>query len=550
MSEASYEYTYAPETGLCYNGEKICGFGAQVVKVKKIVHRESNETETLYCVEVTKCTGAKEKLWHKDLRKINYFSSYTVNECFMDKTAKQLLLNKLMQEAEQLTPEKDTGDETGLWKLEGVYTYVLENGLQLKSFFKDENWHKHKIEKEELLDYINLVPGVTVILFFASLLGALKPFLHNMGVKCGMALALLGPPGTCKSTLARIFSLWLKTTRNEITFASHDWERRAEEIIYKKAGENVLLDDVRQLSDSAIQNRHMSRFEVLMHNYTEHHQGDCANLVITAEDMFSFGHFSSVDRLLPIRMPNMDAAKVEELKRKFNGLTKDILDRTVVFYIENLLGRMKQVQSKIEDYCNQYRNGDGVLEGRSPLRSQDHAFFIRLSEYMFRSYVFDIGMEEELRSALDSQRQIFEPDILKQSYKEHPQNYLEVFYEAIWHSEQLRLCRDWDAYENAQKGTSYLITDKKLYISRDTLEYGIISYLGHTIEIKDVTSALDKAGVLEKDKGAGRQKGFGRHGRYYVVTMWLLLKKLEEQGFPIPQKEKEMFRFSEAQKIF
>ena len=546
MRETDYEYTYDSEEGLRCNGEVVCGFNAEVIGVKKVLHRESDEVETQYCVEVTKCTGTKEKLWHRELSKVDYFSSYMVNVSLMDRRGKQLLLNKLMHEAEQLIPERDTGDETGLWNLDGGYAYVLEKGVKLKG--------KHyiftgggAIEKKALLDYINLVPGVTAILFFASILGALKPFLNIMKIKCGMALALVGPPGTLKSTIARKYFLWGGTDRNEVTFASYNWERRAEGFIYKKAGENALVDDVRKLSDSANQNRQMGRFEIFMHNYTEC-QGDCANLVVTGEDMASFGKFSSVDRFFQVRMPNMDAAEIEEIKRKLNGLSKDIIYEVITVFIQNMLGKLGEVKEKMESYCSQYRTWDNALKGRGPLRAQDHAFFIQLSEYMFRSYVFDIGAEEELESALDSQRKIFEPDVLKQSYKEHPQNYLEVFYKAIINSQWLRVYRNWDEYKNARKGTAYLIMDKKLYINSDTLLRGIISYLGYTVNLEEITSCLDESGVLDKDKAGGRQRSDGRHGRHYVVVVWLLIKKLEEQGFPISQGDKEFFGFQETEK--
>lgn len=543
MSGIDYEYIFDPEEGLCCNGKRICGFNAEVVKVKKIMHRESNEADTLYCVEVTKSTGAKEKLWHKELSKIDYFSSYRVNVSLMDRSSRQLLLNKLMHEAEQLVPENDTGDETGLWNLDGGYTYVLEKGVKLKggchtSVMRDD------MKKKALLDYINLVPGVTVILFFASILGALKPFLHMMKIKCRVALALVGPPGTLKSTIAREYFLWGGTDRNEILFTSYNWEKQAEGVIYKKAGENVLLDDVRKLSDSENQNRQMGRLEVFIHNYTEC-QGDCANLIVTGEDMVSFGKFSSVDRFFQVRMPNMDAAEVEGIKRKFNDLSKGVIYEMIIVFIQNMLGKLEEAKEKIESYCSQHRIWDNALKGREPLRSQDHAFFIQLSEYMFRSYVFDIGKEEVLRSALDSQRQIFEPDVLKQSNKEHPQNYLEVFYKAIICGQQVKAYSNWDEYERAPKGTAYLIMDKKLHITSDTLLYGIISYLGYTVTRDEIVSCLDKGGVLDKYKAGGYQKGDRRHGRHYVVVLWLLIKKLEEQGFPISQGDKEILGFPE-----
>lgn len=365
-----------------------------------------------------------------------------------------------------------------------------------------------------------------------------------MKIKCRMALALVGPPGTLKSTIAREYFLWGGTDRNEVLFASYNWEKRAEGVIYKKAGENVLVDDVRKLSDSENRNRQMGRFEIFMHNYTEC-QGDCANLIVTGEDMASFGKFSSVDRFFQVRMPNMDAAEVEKIKRKFNSLSKGIIYEMITVFIQNMLGKLAEAKEKIESYCNQHRTWDNTLKGRGPLRSQDHAFFIQLSEYMFRSYVFDIGMKEVLQSALDSQRQIFEPDVLKQSYMEHPHNYLEVFYKAIINSQQLKVYRNWDEYKNARKGTAYLIMDKKLYINSDTLLHGIISYLGYTVTLNEIVSCLDKGGVLDKNKTGGLQKGDGRHGRHYVVVVWLLIKKLEEQGFTIFQGDKDFFGFQE-----
>ena len=87
--------------------------------------------------------------------------------------------------------------------------------------------------------------------------------------------------------------------------------------------------------------------------------------------------------------------------------------------------------------------------------------------------------------------------------------------------------------------------DKKLYINSDTLLHGIISYLGYTVTLNEIVSCLDKGGVLDKNKTGGLQKGDGRHGRHYVVVVWLLIKKLEEQGFTIFQGDKDFFGFQE-----
>ena len=65
----------------------------------------------------------------------------------------------------------------------------------------------------------------------------------------------------------------------------------------------------------------------------------------------------------------------------------------------------------------------------------------------------------------------------------------------------------------------------RYYIKRTVLQKGLMEYYGHTFSIKDVISALDNAGVLDKE-GNSTSKHF--KGIRHLVISSSLIKKYYE----------------------
>ena len=67
-----------------------------------------------------------------------------------------------------------------------------------------------RISKEELIkmavEYITFMPGVSEILFYYVLLAVVKPFLVSQRIYPNFMLALIGPSGHLKTSLARLFA--------------------------------------------------------------------------------------------------------------------------------------------------------------------------------------------------------------------------------------------------------------------------------------------------------------------------------------------------------
>lgn len=65
-------------------------------------------------------------------------------------------------------------------------------------------------DKSVIKKFLNLMPGVSEILFYDSLFGVMKPIVIQCGLKPEFILALVGPSGHLKTSMVRLYSLWLE----------------------------------------------------------------------------------------------------------------------------------------------------------------------------------------------------------------------------------------------------------------------------------------------------------------------------------------------------
>lgn len=92
---------------------------------------------------------------------------------------------------------------------------------------------------------MNFFPGVSEIIFYGSLLGIIKPFLAKMQISPDFILAVIGPSGSLKTSITRMFALWLEHTQlQETNFQASQRMPAILSKIENLSGLNFLLDDL------------------------------------------------------------------------------------------------------------------------------------------------------------------------------------------------------------------------------------------------------------------------------------------------------------------
>ena len=102
---------------------------------------------------------------------------------------------------------------------------------------------------EELIkmavEYITFMPGVSEILFYYVLLAVVKPFLVSQRIYPNFMLALIGPSGHLKTSLARLFAFWLEQEDlQEVAFADIASQTVLDNHIAELNGLNLIIDDM------------------------------------------------------------------------------------------------------------------------------------------------------------------------------------------------------------------------------------------------------------------------------------------------------------------
>ena len=105
--------------------------------------------------------------------------------------------------------------------------------------------------KERISTYINFMPKVTVVLFYAALLGAIKPLLNHLSVISDFIIGIVAPSGHLKTSLTRLYTKWLVDEDElEISFDESIRSDVLQKRIEQAAGQNFLIDDLHKKSST------------------------------------------------------------------------------------------------------------------------------------------------------------------------------------------------------------------------------------------------------------------------------------------------------------
>ena len=509
-----------------------------VVRVR-IVKATGKGIITIYVVDVRTASG--ELLGEKEvasLKNIPYFELWGVPDALITGEIRKLLEYKLQKEAMHANRECvhicDQGcheDDTGVFMIWGneVLSKVppkdvirIEEPLEMKA-------HDMKLVllAEMSKMFIRLLPGVTEMLFYSVMLAVLRPFLYYFGYNPDFLIALIGPSGHLKTSLARKYALWLeRRSEQEATFKDYGRFDDVLKRIDKLVGQNFLADDLHAASSRNGYERQNERLDVLCRHVSGAKQ--CAQIILTGERLDDMGIFSCRDRILQIKVPKMDSYELAERKKQLDGISFDYTSGLAMKFAEVLIDNQETLRTDIEDFFQQAYAVD--TEKDYSLRIPQHANYLKLTEMLYRKYLLNSSEEDSckelLYEAIDKNYAIQRTELMQVRNDEECDLIVELF--NMLNGNILTCVRNMHQYQpNDVASLCYLLWNERICITKNILQTGMNRHLGKTCSAKMLSDAMHNAGILEEDTDS-RTKKICTH-RHYVINYDLLKQYCESK---------------------
>lgn len=545
-----YENFQVEKEGLFYEGQHLTKFNLSVTR-KKLTQDSANKRRKLYKVEIDYADDrSNQSEWISDLRNIDLFDCFGINDCSISKETKKLLLFKLMHEAEQISWEYVVDSQLGLQVINGYPIYVFgENVLWANNNLDEFSVITHYtmtpdkyMDREELLkecmSYKCLIPGTTEILFYGSLFAIVKPFLAQLNIPCGFLLALVAPAGHLKTTLARIYALWLDTEdEQEIGFYTYQKDKDILNMIANLQGQNFLLDDIHKIADSNERKRQEKRLDIVS-RYVNMNK-NCANVIITGETMEEMGIFSCIDRIFQIRIPEMNASQIENLKISISSLKQGLMPSVALAFANALMEKYEEVMEDIKTFYSKNLYDTEAAEGCAT-RVYRYGMFIRMTKYLFDKYLCDPALyiqndETILDSAIKEHVQVQQVALQKIHFREKKRDYIAELYWIIHNRGQyiqVRAQLEYNDFEN-----SCMLCNDRIYITSNAIKNAFINYCGHYTSVKLIIDALHEEGILEEEPSSnGKQKNY-QGKKHYVLNRKIFANYMYNKGYELAKAD-------------
>ncbi len=558
------DYNFKENEGLYDREGYVCDFNVEVIDKKTRKTLKANQEENEYLLKVTYTDGRKSvSKWVKDPRNIDYFRLFEINDSFLSSKAKALLVNKLLIEVTQLQKKTAIVVSSGFNNIDGSLVYAM--GAEIFKTQKDmedmENLHLETQQEmlpipqvgfKQLLEgarkYMLLLPGVTEPLFFFSLFAVVKPFIEQLQIHCGFLLALVAPSGQLKTTLARLYCLWLTpASSQEIPIYASMRVQHILNFMDTMSGQNILVDDLRKGKDANERKRQEAKLDSISRHIDSNF--GCANVILTGETMEDMGIFSCIDRILQIQMPLMDAGQVQELQKKVTALGENLMPGIALEFAKVLAENYTDVLKIIQNFYDK-----NILRGNQAgayaTRTHRHAMFIRLTAFLFHKYLFTLEKYYKndslvLDAALDMQMKKQDDKLMEIRFLESQHDYIADFYAMINTEKYVHICTNKNEY--SRSSAACLMLFGKLYITSVVLKDAFFAYYGRFIPPKVIVEQFHAEGVLEEEPNS---KGFQKNldGRkHYVINLKILIHYLLRHGYQVSDEMKKRFYPSGSQ---
>lgn len=367
---------------------------------------------------------------------------------------------------------------------------------------------------QEAIKYISFMPGVSEILFYYVLLVVVKPFLKQQKLYPNFMLALIGPSGHLKTSLARLYAFWIESEGlQEVEFADIANQKALDEHISRVKNFNLIIDDMHIHVDGYRKNKQVELLDYLSRHCDNRIYE--SNIIVTGEMIPQGTIFSTRDRMFQVQIRQMEDKELSGYKMKLGNLSQDFM-ATLSLEFENVLKENSLiVQNDISRFHNMYQNAKDI---DMTTRVGNHMEYIGLVEFLYKKYFCDesetMSVEKKFSEAIYGQglRQHIQLCNLRQ--KEKPIDYVETVYNMFAAKKFLRAECDYDRY--VPRVDNYCLYNGRFYITKTALQTGLINYLGRAVSMKKVSDAMHDAGVLEEDISSRTKKWQGI--RHYVIS--------------------------------
>lgn len=369
--------------------------------------------------------------------------------------------------------------------------------------------------------FLTLLPGITEILFFYSLLPIVSLFLEKLDIFPNMVLAITGRMGYFKTTFARIAAFVLEQDElQEIPFYRMPKESALDERVNLLAGINLLIDDV---FASATQYSNKRKAD-LFNNIVRY--GDKrlykTGIIITAEQIPEDLILSGRDRIFELHIPDLTSEKRVELWNRSKCIPKNLMAQITKEFVRVLEENHKAVIQDIEHFIDSYQYPPML---KTDLRIAGHVEYICLVEFLYRKYLCDgnpvYSRQEEFESAL-FQEAVRQYEEIRTEFRKQDINYTKEVYKML-NSGNRYLRMESNAYTYKPDGKNFFADHFRYYVTGTALLYGMMNYLGSgNVGRKKLIDALYDSGVLETD-GSGARTQKTRWGtRHYIISRQMM----------------------------
>lgn len=540
----SAEQRFEEGRGFMIGETVIAEFEPTVTERYHYKNLNTGEETDEYTVVTKDIYGSTTSSRVSDFLKIDWYRDFGIIDIELSRKGKRILAAKLQREARNLAEEychEEIVASPGFYIKDGVPIMIMGNQAMLPT--KEEGKftvisssaslmkHIDSMDlKQEISNYINFMPKVTVVLFYAALLGAIKPLLNHLAVKTDFIIGIVAPSGHLKTSLTRLYTKWLVDEDElEISFDDSIRSDILQKRIKQAAGQNFLIDDLHKKSSIYDQNRYKERLDKAVRTVSK--VGNSALIFITAESLKGSTIFSSHDRILQIKIPRMDSEELSIYKMSMADISHCYMAEIAVRFVQVLLDNYQDVRETVEQYI-----GNNIFYNKSKFempewckgstRVGNQVRVLYLVEDLFCQYMCEndskLSGRIQLHEALEETGKIQVKQLERLSSLEKEEDILLMLYQII---EEGTNCKDIhivmteSQYSSGDKNMA-LLKDGCFNIKGEDLINVLMKRVGRPVSLKKVSDQLHKEGILDEDSDKRTKKVASR--RHYVINIAML----------------------------
>ena len=515
-----------------------------VTEVVDIFDLGGNKIDCIVSFDILSSNGSekKTKLRIQSLQKNCLFKDLGIIEPFLTKKKEMIVYAEVAYQYNNTEHKKVYQEKAGWYKM-ADNTHVLIIGKNC--FFSNqerkitcESVSCYDVEKtkevfhlkynSDVHKIINYMPGLTEILFFSSILGAVKPILVSMGVVIDFMILINGRSGSLKTSFTRRIALWETDKENqEISFSTSLSTNEFEKRILEHAASNFLLDDLHPVPRDYTRKKFLDRLDFATRIITNN--VNSAMVFVTAESSPKETIFSVLDRMLEVNVPILDSDELGQIKSKLKDFPEGKMPNIVLNFVKNIMLNFEEVREDIKEYRDKYVTPRWI-DNRT--RVGNIRFVMMLVSHLFDKWCCRLNSDDKVNfnTCLDMNLMRQTKCLQQKEYDERGYDVCKLLYELIKNEKECNLSfklinsMEEEKYKPESPQNAY--TDGvTIKITTLALEYFLTEKLGCSVAIKKVTETLHNAGVVEESADS-RTKRFKGH-RHLIINIVALKRHVK-----------------------